>query len=53
VSGDDLVAQAQQHAPGIVAAARTDGRLAELVRVRLEPFYTSEAVFEILANRDI
>ncbi|WP_068271359.1 hypothetical protein [Aldersonia kunmingensis] len=52
VSDDELVAQVTQHAPGIVAAARADGRLGELVRARLEPFYSSDAVLDILAARD-
>lgn len=53
LSDDELVAQAQQHAPGIVAAAKADGRLTELVRARLEPFYSSDAVLDILASRDV
>ncbi|MCX5046447.1 hypothetical protein OG921_25070 [Aldersonia sp. NBC_00410] len=52
VSSDDLVAEVQRHAPGIVAAAKADGRLAELIRVRLAPFYASDEVLGMLATRD-
>jgi hypothetical protein len=52
VSSDDLVAEVQRHAPAIVAAAKADGRLAEFIRARLEPFYVSDEVLGVLASRD-
>ncbi|MBD0322983.1 MAG: hypothetical protein ICV72_06285 [Aldersonia sp.] len=46
---DDVVAELQRHAPGVVAAAQADGRLAELVRARLEPFFFSDEVLTLLS----
>jgi hypothetical protein len=48
VSRDDLVADAQSFATTALAAAHEKGQLEELVRARLEPFFRSPAVAEIL-----
>ena len=47
---DDLVADAQSFAATALAAAHESGRLEELVRARLEPFFRSPAVAEILGG---
>lgn len=49
VSRDDLVADVQSFAATVLAAALETGRLEDFVRVRLEPFYRSPAVAEILS----
>lgn len=51
LSADDVIAEAQRHAPGVFAALRADGRLEALVRARLEPFFHSDGVLAILAGR--
>jgi hypothetical protein len=48
VSRDDLVADAQSFATTALTAAHESGRLEDLVRARLEPFFRSPAVAEIL-----
>lgn len=48
ISRDDLVGELRSHLPGIVEAARADGRLEALVRDRLAPFFASDRVREIL-----
>lgn len=50
ISRDDLVQELLLLVPPIVAAAKADGRLAQLVRDRLAPFYASQQVAAILAG---
>lgn len=50
ISRDDLVADATALATTAVDAARESGRLEELVRARLEPFFTSPEVAAILGE---
>jgi hypothetical protein len=49
---DDIVAELQALLPPALAAARAEGRLARLVRDRLAPFFASEQVAAILAERE-
>ncbi len=49
LSADDIRSEILRYGPGVVEAAKRNGVLAKLVRERLEPFYTSDAVLEILA----
>ncbi|MDT9592675.1 hypothetical protein RDV89_06335 [Nocardioides zeae] len=49
---DALVAHAGALLPPLAAAAHRAGRLEDLVRRRLAPFYASSAVAEILGSRD-
>jgi hypothetical protein len=49
ISADDIRTEILRYGPGVVAAAKRNGVLAKLIRERLEPFYTSDAVLEILA----
>ncbi|HSV39370.1 MAG TPA: hypothetical protein VLI04_11480 [Nocardioidaceae bacterium] len=46
----DLVADLQSFIPPVVEAARADGRLEQLIRDRVEPFFRSDAVAGILAG---
>ena len=46
---DDLVADLRRLAPQILGAARESGHLERIVRARLEPFYASPAVADILS----
>lgn len=46
---DDLVSEAMRYAPAIVEALKADGRLAELIRRRLEPFFHSRVVLDLLS----
>ena len=50
ISRDDLVADLQALAPTVFGAAAGSGALERLVRERLEPFYRSAAVTEILGG---
>jgi hypothetical protein len=50
IGRDDVVERLQALVPPAVEAAKEDGRLAELVRVRLEPFFASDAVRAILGE---
>lgn len=50
VSRDDVAAEAQALLPGMIAAARDDGRLEQVVRDRLAPFFASPEVTAILAR---
>jgi hypothetical protein len=50
VSRDDLVADAQSFATTALAAAHESGQLEALVRSRLEPFFRSPAVAQILGG---
>jgi len=45
---DELVADVVRLAPPVIAAAKADGSLAELLRARLEPFFASAEVAAIL-----
>jgi hypothetical protein len=47
---DDLVADLRELLPPVIEAAKADGRLAELVRARLKPFFASKKVQTILAG---
>ena len=49
IGRDELVEQVLRFAPPVIEAARANGVLAALVRERLEPFFTSEAVTSLLA----
>lgn len=51
VERDDLVADLTAFAPRVVDAAKADGRLAALLRARLEPFFHSERVLALLQPR--
>ncbi|HET7689221.1 MAG TPA: hypothetical protein VFK41_02500 [Nocardioidaceae bacterium] len=46
----DLLADLRSFIPPVVEAARADGRLEQLVRDRVEPFFASDAVATILAE---
>ena len=48
IGRDDLVADLQSFVPPIVEAARAEGRLEQLIRDRVEPFFRSDAVTQIL-----
>jgi hypothetical protein len=50
VTRDDLVDELERLVPPAVEAAKEDGRLAELVRARLAPFFASKKVKDILAG---
>jgi hypothetical protein len=50
LSRDDLVEELQRLVPPLVEAARADGRLDDLVRARLDPFFSSKEVRAILAG---
>jgi hypothetical protein len=50
LSRDDLVADLRELLPPVIEAAKADGRLAELVRARLKPFFASKKVQTILAG---
>jgi hypothetical protein len=47
---DTLVEQVLRFARPALEAARTDGTLAELIRARLEPFFTSQPVLALLGG---
>ena len=49
---DAIVAEAERHAPQILAALHRDGQVEAFVRRRLEPFYTSEEARALLAEAD-
>jgi len=53
ITRDDIVAHATALAPRLLAAARESGELERLVRARLEPFYASAAVQEILGTAPV
>ena len=50
ISRDDLVSQATAIVPGILSAAHESGELERLIRNRIEPFFRSPAVAEILSR---
>lgn len=47
---DDVVREVLRYVPRIVEALEADGQLAALIRARLEPFFRSDAVRELLAG---
>ncbi|MBU3066908.1 hypothetical protein KO481_35980 [Nocardia sp. NEAU-G5] len=48
LDAEDIQAEILRYGPAVVEAAKRNGVLAKLIRERLEPFYTSDAVLEIL-----
>lgn len=48
---DDLVTEVRRYAPAVIDALNADGQLGALVRARLEPFFHSDAVLALLAER--
>jgi hypothetical protein len=50
ISRDDLVADLVRLAPGVVDALRESGDLERILRARLEPFYSSAEVRELLGG---
>ncbi len=50
ISRDDVLDDAQRLVPPLVEAAKRDGRLEQLVRARLKPFFTSKKVLAILES---
>ena len=52
IGRDDVLEQLQALVPPAIEAAKEDGRLAGLVRARLEPFFASDAVRAILAGEE-
>ncbi|MFI9511047.1 hypothetical protein [Nocardia sp. NPDC052566] len=50
LSGDDIAAEILRYGPAVIAGAKRNGLLAKMIRERLEPFYTSDAVLAILAG---
>ncbi|MCP2292390.1 hypothetical protein [Nocardia amikacinitolerans] len=49
LSGDDIATEILRYGPAVIEGAKRNGLLAKLIRERLEPFYTSDAVLGILA----
>jgi hypothetical protein len=50
ISRDDVLDEAQRFVPPLVDAAKRDGRLEELVRARLKPFFASKKALAILES---
>lgn len=50
IDADDLVRELVTYAPPIIEAAKADGVLAAQIRMRLEPFFASEATLALLAG---
>ncbi|TQM26192.1 hypothetical protein [Nocardia bhagyanarayanae] len=50
LSGDDIATEILRYGPAVIEGAKRNGLLAKLIRERLEPFYTSDAVLGILAD---
>ena len=50
LTGDDLVTEILRYGPAVVEAAKRDGVLTKLIRERLEPFYYSDEVLQILTG---
>lgn len=50
ISRDDVLDEAQRFVPPLVDAAKRDGRLEELIRARLKPFFASRKVLAILES---
>ncbi|WP_280336990.1 hypothetical protein [Nocardia wallacei] len=51
VTPDDIAEEILAYGPAVIEAAKRNGVLAKLIRERLEPFYTSDQVLGILADR--
>jgi len=52
IGRDDVLERLQTLVPPAIEAAKEDGRLAGLVRARLEPFFASDVVRAILAGEE-
>ncbi|MET8779766.1 hypothetical protein AB0H49_29190 [Nocardia sp. NPDC050713] len=50
LSGDDIATEILRYGPAVIEGAKRNGVLAKLIRERLAPFYTSDAVLGILAD---
>ncbi len=50
LSEEDIRTEILRYGPGVIEAAKENGVLAGLIRARLEPFYTSDAVLGILGE---
>ncbi|MFF3570256.1 hypothetical protein [Nocardia jiangxiensis] len=50
LSDQDIRTEILRYGPAVVEAAKRNGVLAGLIRERLEPFYTSDAVLQILGE---
>ncbi|WP_216911147.1 hypothetical protein [Nocardia noduli] len=50
LTGDDIATEILRYGPAVIEGAKRNGVLAGLIRERLAPFYTSEAVLAILAG---
>jgi hypothetical protein len=48
ITRDDVLDEAQRFVPPLIDAAKRDGRLEDLIRTRLKPFYTSKKVLALL-----
>jgi len=48
LSEEDIATEILRYGPAVIEAAKRNGVLAKLIRERLEPFYTSDQVIEIL-----
>ncbi|MGO4614695.1 hypothetical protein AB4305_06555 [Nocardia sp. 2YAB30] len=51
LTGDDVVNEILRYGPAVIEGAKKNGVLAGLIRERLAPFYTSDAVLGILADK--
>ncbi|MEU7633706.1 hypothetical protein AB0C34_27635 [Nocardia sp. NPDC049220] len=49
--GDDIAKEILRYGPAVIEGAKKNGVLAWLIRERLTPFYTSDAVLGILADK--
>ncbi|MGW0180851.1 hypothetical protein [Nocardia sp. NPDC003345] len=49
LTGEDIATEILRYGPAVVEAAKRDGVLENLIRERLQPFYYSDEVLEILA----
>jgi hypothetical protein len=50
ISHEDVLDDAQRLVPPLLEAAKRDGRLEDLIRARLKPFFTSKKVLAILES---
>ncbi|MFR9753584.1 hypothetical protein ACL02S_21460 [Nocardia sp. 004] len=50
LTGPDITAEILRYGPAVIEGAKREGVLAGLIRERLAPFYTSDAVLGILAG---
>ncbi|MEU4343820.1 hypothetical protein AB0H00_21540 [Nocardia sp. NPDC023852] len=51
LTGDDIANEILRYGPAVLEGAKKNGVLAGLIRERLAPFYTSDAVLGILAGK--